>query len=355
MPKKTNSAKSAGKSPSSRQVREGSAQTAVPVVDPATEPFEEQDRLAEIPSRPGQSQKVQKVSAAKVQDSETAASVEATGTARRKRKAIAEDEPQVDKSTPKKAKQSKKIKHEKVIEPQTAKASNRRSTKKVEIGSPPGKETSPRTKTNTKAKAKEEGEGQREVPRALNKRSKEIKVEVKQEAGEVDQGYKEAEIPKKPKRRKKSKEEKEAEAMPLAARSAGLNMFVGAHVSCAKGPLVGVPMRSYIASIKLKPFRGIGVHNTVTNCLHIGGNAFAMFLKSQRKWENPPLQNEHRDQFRDLCGQHKYDAMRHVLPHGSYLVNLAQEDPEKHEQAYNAFLDDLQRCESLGIRLYNFQ
>lgn len=85
------------------------------------------------------------------------------------------------------------------------------------------------------------------------------------------------------------------------------------------------------------------------------GNAFAMFLKSQRKWENPPLQDEHRDQFRDLCGQHTYDAASHVLPHGSYLVNLAQEDPEKHAQAYDAFLDDLRRCEALGIKLYNFQ
>ena len=44
----------------------------------------------------------------------------------------------------------------------------------------------------------------------------------------------------------------------------------------------------------------------------------------------------------------------HILPHGSYLVNLAQEDAEKATQAYNAFLDDLHRCESLGIRLYNF-
>lgn len=49
------------------------------------------------------------------------------------------------------------------------------------------------------------------------------------------------------------------------------------------------------------------------------------------------------------------DRPSHILPHGSYLVNLAQEDPEKSKQAYTAFLDDLHRCESLGIKLYNFQ
>jgi AP endonuclease-1 len=39
----------------------------------------------------------------------------------------------------------------------------------------------------------------------------------------------------KPTRKRKTKEEKEAEAMPLAARTTGLKMYVGAHVSIAKG------------------------------------------------------------------------------------------------------------------------
>lgn len=45
---------------------------------------------------------------------------------------------------------------------------------------------------------------------------------------------------------------------------------------------------------------------------------------------------------------------RHCLPHGSYLVNLAQNDAAKATQAYDCFLDDLKRCEQLGIGLYNF-
>ncbi|MCJ1313639.1 hypothetical protein MMC25_007318 [Agyrium rufum] len=135
----------------------------------------------------------------------------------------------------------------------------------------------------------------------------------------------------KPKRHRKSKEEKEAEMIPLAARTAGLKMFIGAHVSGAGG-----------------------VHNTVGNAVHIGGNAFAAFLKSQRKWENPPLQDEHRDMFKAKCTEHNYDSSKHVLPHGSYLVNLAQEEKGKADQAYSAFLDDLKRCDALGIKLYNF-
>lgn len=131
--------------------------------------------------------------------------------------------------------------------------------------------------------------------------------------------------------KKRRKKANPAEEMPLAARSAGLRMYIGAHVSCAKG-----------------------VQNSVTNAVHIGGNAFAMFLKSQRKWQNPALQDDHRDGFKSLCQQHCFNAQRHVLPHGSYLVNLAQEEEAKAQQAYEAFLDDLQRCDALDIRLYNF-
>ncbi|KAI9812050.1 MAG: hypothetical protein M1827_004943 [Pycnora praestabilis] len=152
----------------------------------------------------------------------------------------------------------------------------------------------------------------------------------KLEAEEKDQPE-EGETPRKAKKKRKTKEEKEAEAMPIAVRTTGLKMFIGAHVSAAKG-----------------------VQNAVTNCVYIGGNAFALFLKSQRKWENPPLQEEHVTQFRSFCAEHKVDALNHILPHGSYLVNLAQKEPDKAKQAYDAFLDDLKRCESLGVRLYNF-
>ncbi|GFF87061.1 DNA-(apurinic or apyrimidinic site) lyase 1 [Aspergillus lentulus] len=132
-------------------------------------------------------------------------------------------------------------------------------------------------------------------------------------------------------RKRKTKREKELEMLPLRARTQGVRMCVGAHVSAAKG-----------------------VFNAVHNSMHIGGNSFALFLKSQRKWENPPLQDDHRDQFRQMCLEHKYDGAKHILPHGSYLVNLAQEDKVKAKQAYDSFLDDLRRCEALGITLYNF-
>ncbi|OBT78058.1 hypothetical protein VF21_03123 [Pseudogymnoascus sp. 05NY08] len=140
---------------------------------------------------------------------------------------------------------------------------------------------------------------------------------------------------KKPVKKRKTKEEAENDAMPVAARTAVATlkrkMYIGAHISAAGG-----------------------VQNSLPNALHIGANSFALFLKSQRKWTSPPLAPSATSDFLSLSKQHSYDPARHILPHGSYLVNLAQSDPEKAEQAYTCFLDDLARCEALGITLYNF-
>ena len=60
------------------------------------------------------------------------------------------------------------------------------------------------------------------------------------------------ESPEKARRRRKTKEEKEAEAMPLAARTKGLRMFIGAHVSCAKGTLYSAAHYQNLLSICIR-------------------------------------------------------------------------------------------------------
>ncbi|KAI0842165.1 AP endonuclease [Hypoxylon sp. FL0890] len=142
------------------------------------------------------------------------------------------------------------------------------------------------------------------------------------------------EQPKTAKKRKAAKAKTE-DLMALAKRTIintlKKSMYIGAHVSSAGG-----------------------VQNSVNNAVHIGANSFALFLKSQRKWANPPIAPEALDGFLSLSKEHKFEVHKHCLPHGSYLVNLAQVEKEKADQAYNSFLDDLKRCESLGIKLYNF-
>ncbi|KAF7290359.1 AP-endonuc-2 domain-containing protein [Mycena chlorophos] len=96
-----------------------------------------------------------------------------------------------------------------------------------------------------------------------------------------------------------------------------------------------------------------GVENAVTNAASIGANAFALFVKSQRKWTSPTLTDTTITRFKAAMLEHGYDA-RHVLPHGSYLINLGNPDAEKRKKSYDCFVDDLQRCAALGLVLYNF-
>ncbi|KAF5388826.1 hypothetical protein D9757_005626 [Collybiopsis confluens] len=96
-----------------------------------------------------------------------------------------------------------------------------------------------------------------------------------------------------------------------------------------------------------------GVENAILNASKIGANAFALFLKSQRKWTSPPLRPESISTFKSSMKEYGYGP-GHVLPHGSYLINLGNPDSAKREKSYDCFLDDLRRCEQLGLELYNF-
>jgi deoxyribonuclease-4 len=46
--------------------------------------------------------------------------------------------------------------------------------------------------------------------------------------------------------------------------------------------------------------------------------------------------------------------MDHIIPHDSYLINLGHPEQAKLQKSREAFLDEMQRCEQLGIRMLNF-
>jgi AP endonuclease-1 len=98
---------------------------------------------------------------------------------------------------------------------------------------------------------------------------------------------------------------------------------------------------------------GGGVDNAVLNATRIHANSFGLFLKNQRQWNIPVLEQTTVDSFRKLCKEHGFDGNQ-ILPHGSYLVNLGNPDAEKRAKGLELFIDDLQRCDRLGIKLYTF-
>ncbi len=96
-----------------------------------------------------------------------------------------------------------------------------------------------------------------------------------------------------------------------------------------------------------------GVENAPINAAGIGANAFALFTKNQRQWVAKPLTTESIDAFRENCATHGISA-EHILPHDSYLINLGHPEADKLEKSREAFLDEMQRCEQLGLKLLNF-
>ncbi|KAL1735376.1 xylose isomerase-like protein [Schizophyllum commune] len=158
------------------------------------------------------------------------------------------------------------------------------------------------------------------VPTPLEAGSELVAVSVAVEA-------KTEELVVKPKKQSKSAK---AKAAPPPRPRADNPWKVGAHVSAAGG-----------------------VENAIANALAIGANAFGLFVKSQRKWDSADLKDTSISLFAERLREHGYSP-EHILPHGSYLVNLGNPDAEKRAKSYDCFVDDLKRCEQLGLALYNF-
>jgi len=106
--------------------------------------------------------------------------------------------------------------------------------------------------------------------------------------------------------------------------------FVGAHVSASGG-----------------------VYNAPLNAKEIGAKAFALFTKNQRQWVAKPLDAQTIEKFRKALDESGI-LPKHVLPHDSYLINLGHPEVEKLEKSRAAFIDELERCDALGLDRLNF-
>ena len=106
--------------------------------------------------------------------------------------------------------------------------------------------------------------------------------------------------------------------------------YIGAHVSAAGG-----------------------VDQAVIRAHEINATAFALFTKNQRQWKAAALTDDVIARFKENCQKYGYSKQQ-ILPHDSYLINLGHPETEALDKSRDAFLDELQRCEQLGIGLLNF-
>ena len=105
--------------------------------------------------------------------------------------------------------------------------------------------------------------------------------------------------------------------------------YIGAHVSAAGG-VENAPLRAH----------------------EIGATAFALFTRNQRQWSAKPLTDASIGLFKERCAEFGYPPDC-VLPHDSYLINLGHPDKAARKKSQDAFLDELHRCEQLGLDRLN--
>jgi deoxyribonuclease-4 len=96
-----------------------------------------------------------------------------------------------------------------------------------------------------------------------------------------------------------------------------------------------------------------GVQNAPLNAQKIGARAFALFTKNQRQWFSAPLSKTSISEFRENCEKLDYKPFQ-ILPHDSYLINLGHPEAEPLGKSRASFLDEMKRCEMLGLDRLNF-
>lgn len=96
-----------------------------------------------------------------------------------------------------------------------------------------------------------------------------------------------------------------------------------------------------------------GVENAVDRAVAVGANAFGMFTRNQRQWQAPPLTNGSVEAFRSRLAESGIQP-RHVVPHNSYLINIAAPDRRTREKSLSALLDETTRASRLGLTMVNF-
>ncbi len=107
-----------------------------------------------------------------------------------------------------------------------------------------------------------------------------------------------------------------------------MNQLLGAHTSIQGGVAESIPLAE-----KLK------------------FTAMQIFTKNSNRWFAKPQTKDEIEKFKNRLSTSR---IKFVVSHDSYLINLCAKNPEILRKSRDAFIDELKRCELLGIPYLNF-
>ncbi|MDO4334206.1 MAG: deoxyribonuclease IV [Bacteroidales bacterium] len=96
-----------------------------------------------------------------------------------------------------------------------------------------------------------------------------------------------------------------------------------------------------------------GVANAPLEAVAIGARSFALFTGSSNRWTSKALTDGDIEQFRYNCEAGSFKPSQ-ILPHDNFLINLGSPDAQKLHLSRKSFLDEMRRCEQLGLTMLNF-
>ncbi len=94
-----------------------------------------------------------------------------------------------------------------------------------------------------------------------------------------------------------------------------------------------------------------GVSKAVERAINLGFTAMQIFTKNNNRWLAKPLEQKEIKKFKINI---ENSNIKFVVAHDSYLINLCASNPELLEKSRVALIDELTRCEQLGIPFLNF-
>ena len=94
-----------------------------------------------------------------------------------------------------------------------------------------------------------------------------------------------------------------------------------------------------------------GVSKSIDLAEKFGFKAMQIFTKNNNRWFQKSLEEEEIVAFKS---KFKASKIEFVVSHDSYLINLCAKDKSILKKSRSAFIDELERCEMLGIPYLNF-
>ena len=89
-----------------------------------------------------------------------------------------------------------------------------------------------------------------------------------------------------------------------------------------------------------------GIPKSLDRAVDVGCNVLQIFVKNNNQWKGRALHDPEVHEFRQRWTE---SPIHQVVAHDSYLINLASPKPALWERSIAAFLDEMDRCERLGL------